>query len=140
MAVSIASVLVNAVAAFTMVRVAGFGLAGLALTTSVVSTFSALTLLVLLQARIGGLQGKAILIGLLKIGIAAALMGGVCHAVVAASHALLHAPGLARLADVVIGIPAGLGSFYAVAAALHVPELANTRAELLRKFHGGSSV
>ena len=133
MIVSLASVLVNAVAAFAMVRLAGFGHAGLALTTSVVSTFSTLTLLLLLRTKIGALQGREMLIGLAKIVVAATLMGGVCYALVVAFHTLPIAPGLARLADVAIGVPAGLGSFYAIAAALRVPELADTRAELLRR-------
>jgi len=133
MVVSIASVVVNAAAAFIMVRLAGFGHAGLALTSSVVSTFSSLALLILLRSKIGKLRGKEILIGLAKISVAAALMGVVCRAVVVASHALLIAPALARIADIAFGIPAGLGSFYLVAAALRVPELAHTRARLLLK-------
>jgi putative peptidoglycan lipid II flippase len=137
MVVSIASVLVNAGAAFAMVRIAGFGHAGLALTTSVVSTFSSLALLILLRAKIGGLQGWEILIGFGKIIVAAALMGAVCHAVVVGSHAILHTPGLARVADVAVGVPAGLASFYAIAAVLRVPELSHARAQLLRKFSGG---
>jgi putative peptidoglycan lipid II flippase len=134
MVVSIASVLVNALAAFAMVRVANFGHAGLALTTSLVSTFSSLSLLLLLRSKIGGLEGREMAAGTTKILIAAGLMGGVCYAVVTVSHALLATPGLARAADILIGIPAGAGSFYGVAAALRVPELANVRAELLRKF------
>jgi putative peptidoglycan lipid II flippase len=134
MLVSLASVLVNGAAAYAMVRVGGFGHAGLALTTSVVSTFSSLTLLLLLRAKIGALQGREMLIGLTKIAVAATLMGLVCHAVVLGSHALPIKPGWARIADVAIGIPAGLGSFYAIARALRVPELDRTRAELLRRF------
>ena len=79
MLVSIASVLVNAATAFALVRLAGFGHAGLALTSSVVATFSALALLALLRSRIGNLQGKEILTGLAKIAVAAALMGLVCR-------------------------------------------------------------
>jgi putative peptidoglycan lipid II flippase len=134
MVVSIASVFVNGIAAFAMVRIAGFGHAGLALTTSVVSTFSALALLILLRSKVGRLQGREILIGLGKIAVAAALMGAVCHGVVVGSHALVSAPGLARIADVAIGVPAGLASFYAIAAALRVPELAGARAQFPRKY------
>jgi putative peptidoglycan lipid II flippase len=134
MLVSLASVLVNAVAAYAMVRVAGFGHAGLALTTSVVSTFSSLALLILIRSKIGGLQGREMLIGLAKIVVAASLMGLVCFGVAQASHALVSSAGWARIVDVAIGIPAGLGSFYAIAAALRVPELAHARAELVRKF------
>lgn len=138
MMVSLASVLVNAVAAFAMVRLAGFGHAGLALTTSVVSTFSSLALLLLLRAKIGTLQGKEMLAGLTKIVVAAGLMGVVCRGVVLASHSLLGSSGWARIADIAIGVPVGLGSFYAIAAALRVPELAEARAELLRKFRRAS--
>src|SRR5207302_1536452 len=104
----------------------GFGHAGLALTTSVVATFSSLTLLVLLRAKVGKLQGRDMLTGLAKIALAAAVMGGVCHAAVVASHALVHSPAVARIVDIAIGVPAGAGSFYVVAAALRVPELART--------------
>ncbi len=125
MLVSLASVLVNAIAAFAMVRLAGFGHAGLALTSSVVSTFSSLTLLFLLRAKVGRLDGRQLLIGLVKITGAAALMGIVCRAVVVASHTLLGTPWLARVVDIAVGIPAGLGAFYAIVAALRVPELAH---------------
>jgi putative peptidoglycan lipid II flippase len=138
MLVSMASVLVNGLAAFYMVRVAGFGHAGLALTTSVVSTFSALSLLWLLRSKIGGVDGWELLAGAAKIVVAAAVMGAVCIAVVTASHALVAPAGLARFADIAIGVPAGAASFYAVAAALRVPELADTRATLLRKFGGAA--
>jgi putative peptidoglycan lipid II flippase len=133
MMVSIAAVLVNGAAAFTMVRLAGFGHAGLALSASIVSTFSSLALLLLLRSKIGGLQGGMLMAGLAKIAVASAVMGVLCRAVVIASHALLAAPAMARTVDILIGVPVGVGSFYAAAAALKVPELANTRAEVLRK-------
>jgi putative peptidoglycan lipid II flippase len=136
MAVSIASIAVNAGAAFYMVRIAGFGHAGLALTSSVVSTFSAVTLLVLLRPKIGGVEGWELVGGALKITAAAALMGLVCHEVVAASHAFVHVSALARVLDLAAGVPAGAATFYAAAAALRVPELSHARTELLRKFRG----
>jgi putative peptidoglycan lipid II flippase len=134
MAVSIVSVAVNAVAAYYMVRVAGFGHAGLALASSVVSTFSALTLLILLRPKIGGVEGRQLLSGALKIVAAAAVMGVVCRGAVVISHTFVRTPGLARVTDLALGVPVGAVSFYAVAAALKVPELAHVRAELLRKF------
>ncbi|MGA2712509.1 MAG: murein biosynthesis integral membrane protein MurJ [Bryobacteraceae bacterium] len=139
MIVSAASVLVNGLAAFTMVRVAGFGHAGLALTTSVVSTFTSLTLLLLLRPKIGGIDGREMLVSLVKILGAAAVMGLVCRTVVTASHALPITPVLSRIADVAIGIPAGAAAFYAAAAALRVSELHETRDAVLekiaRRFH-----
>ena len=126
MVVSVMSVLVNGVCAFAMVRLAGFGFAGLALSVSVVSTFSAITLLMLLQARIGGIHGRAMAASVAKIGVAAALMGLVCFAVVTALHS--------RLAILAVGIPAGVGSYYLAAVALRVPELADARDSVLRRF------
>jgi putative peptidoglycan lipid II flippase len=137
MIVSMASVLVNGLAAFIMVRGLGFGHAGLALTTSVVSTFTSLTLLLILRAKIGG-EGREMLVSLAKILGAAAVMGLACRAVVMASHALPISPLLSRIADVSIGIPAGAVVFYAVAAALRIPGLQETReavaGKLIRKF------
>jgi putative peptidoglycan lipid II flippase len=130
---------VNGLAAFTMVRVAGFGHAGLALTTSVVSTFTSLTLLLLLRPKIGGIDGREMLVSLVKILGAAAVMGLVCRTVVTASHALPITPVLSRIADVAIGIPAGAAAFYAAAAALRVSEVHETRDAVLekiaRRFH-----
>ncbi len=57
-----------------------------------------------------------------------------CRGVVLASHALLRAPAVARVADIAICIPVGVSVFYMVAAALGVPELAETRRQILMKF------
>jgi hypothetical protein len=72
-----------------------------------------------------------------KIGIAAGAMGVVCWLVVKESHALL-AGSSARIADIAIGIPAGAASFYAVASALRIPELAGATQSALRRFRGGT--
>lgn len=133
MFVSIASVFVNAIAAFVTVRVAGFGHAGLALTSSVVSTFSSLVLLVFLRAKIGHLDGRGLLAGFAKIVAATASMSIVCRAIVILSHRMFPDTALARIADIVVGVPAGLVLFYLVAAWLRVPQLAETRTQLLGK-------
>lgn len=133
MYVSVAAVLINAAAAFTMVRVLGFGHAGLALASSVVSTFSSITLVVLLRSRIGGLRARPLLAGLLKVATAAAIMGVICHSLVVADHALFPSAPLARIADVLLGVPTGGIAFYLLATLFRVPELSATRAEVLRK-------
>jgi putative peptidoglycan lipid II flippase len=133
MVVSMISVVVNGVCAFSLVRLAGFGFAGLALSSSVVSTFSALTLLLLLRGRIGGIHGWQMGVSVIKVGMAAAVMGGVCYEVVHGSHFLLQG-GAARMVDIVVGVPAGAVSFYLAAAALGVPELAEARESVLRRF------
>lgn len=134
MFVSIGSVFVNAAAAFATVRLAGFGHAGLALTTSVVTTCSSLALLVLLRRKVGHLGGRRLLTGFAKIALAAGAMGVACRGVVVLSHRFVSAPAVARVTDVAVGVPVGLLSFYVVAAALGVPGLAEARVELLRKF------
>jgi putative peptidoglycan lipid II flippase len=134
MLVSVASIAVNAVAAFTMVRMIGFGHAGLALSTSVVSTFSSLALVLMMRAKIGGLQGREMAVSVAKILAAALVMGVVCHMIVVESRALIEREGISRIANVAIGVPAGAAAFYAVAAMLRVRELAETRRALLRRF------
>ncbi|HYA18192.1 MAG TPA: murein biosynthesis integral membrane protein MurJ [Bryobacteraceae bacterium] len=135
--VSLASVAVNAATAFTMVRIFSFGHAGLALSTSVVATFSSIALLLFLRGKIGGIHGGELLMNALKIAIAASVMGVICWFVVRESHLVF--TGLsARIADIVFGIPAGAASFYAAASALGVAELAGATESVLRRFRGPS--
>ena len=131
MLVSLASVVVNGVTAFVMVRVAGFGHAGLALSSSVVSTFSSLALLLLLRVKIGGVDGQAILGSLLKIIVAAGVMGTVCWGV-------LRLVPSSRIGGVALGVPAGIASFYIVAAVLRVPELEGAKESVLKRLRGRS--
>jgi putative peptidoglycan lipid II flippase len=134
MFVSLAAVLVNGIAAFGMVRVAGFGHAGLALSNSIVSTFSAITLLILLRAKIGGLAPGPIATGFVKIAAATAVMAAICRGVVVANHRLIGTPAIARIADVALGVPIGAITFYGVAILLKAPEISAARAQFLRKF------
>ncbi len=135
--VSLASVAVNALTAFTLVRIFGFGHAGLALSTSVVATFSSILLLLFLRGRIGGIHGAALLVNAVKIGLGAALMGLVCWLVVRESHAAF-AVSRARVVDVAAGIPAGAAAFYLAASALRIPELSGATDSILRRFRASS--
>jgi putative peptidoglycan lipid II flippase len=125
MFVSMGSVAVNGLCAFTMVRVLHFGHAGLALSLSLVSIVNVLILLAVLGPRIGGLRGGEMAGSLLKILLASAPMGLVCLLVVRSSGS--------RAVHVMAGIPAGAVTFYAAALALRVPELKETREIVLRK-------
>jgi putative peptidoglycan lipid II flippase len=137
MLVSMASVLVNAAGAFTMVRIFSLGHAGLALTSSVASTFTSLTLLLLLGSKIGGLDGRRILVSFARIVCAAAVMGIVCKGVMVTSHSLFGARAIAKIADVAVGIPLAAAAFYGAASALHIPELDETRDTLLARLPAG---
>jgi putative peptidoglycan lipid II flippase len=126
MLVSIASVAVNAAAAFALVRWAGLGTAGLALSVSLVALLNAAALFAVLRRRLGGLGGARLASSVLRIAAASAIMGLVCSLAAAAlpepasraTHAL-------RLAVVV---PLGVAVFYAAARALRLPELEAFRA------------
>jgi putative peptidoglycan lipid II flippase len=135
--VSLASVAVNAVTAYSMVRIFGLGHAGLALSTSVVATFSSIVLLLFLRGKIGGIHGAALLLNAMKIGLAAALMGLVCWLVVRESHSVF-AVGRARMVDVIVGIPASAVAFYLAASLLRIPELTDATDSVLRRIRGGT--
>jgi len=123
MIVSLVSIAINYFAASTMVRVAGLGHAGLALSTSIVAIFSFLALLWSMRARINGIHGRDLLSTVVKVTAASLAMGAVCYG---SSHMLRESLGLARwarLADLAVSISLGLAVFYGIARALHVAEL-----------------
>ena len=123
MIVSLVSIAVNYFAASTMVRVAGLGHAGLALSTSIVAIFSFVALFWAMRGRLGGIYGRDLLATLMKVMAASLAMGAVCFG---SSHLLRQWLGLARwarLADLAVSILLGLAVFYAIARALRVAEL-----------------
>jgi putative peptidoglycan lipid II flippase len=125
MLVSMASVGVNAGTAFVSIRYLHFGHAGLALSVSMVSIFNALTLLMLIRPRIGGINGAAMLSSVAKILAAAAAMGLVCAAVARLSPS--------RAVNILAGVPLGAAVFYICAAGLGLRELTDARDALLKK-------
>ena len=125
MLVSLASVAVNGATAFAMVRGAGVGHAGLAISASAVSTFSALVLLLMIRGRIGGIGGGAILASFLKIAAASVAMAGACRMVLET----VHSAGW----RVAAGVPAGVLVFWGVASLLRVPELESAREAVLSR-------
>jgi putative peptidoglycan lipid II flippase len=124
MVVSMASVLVNAAAAFTTVRLLKFGHAGLALSLSIVSWFNAITLATILNSR-SGIDVKQLGITAMKIALATAVMAAVCLPVVG-----LIKPPILRIAA---GVPVGTLAFYGAALTLRTPEAAELREAVLRK-------
>ena len=75
--VSVVSIGVNLALNLALVRVYGFR--GLALGTAISAIFNAAVLLWLLRRRLGGLDGRALAVALVKITIASALMGLTAH-------------------------------------------------------------
>jgi putative peptidoglycan lipid II flippase len=72
-AISIATVAVNAALSITLVRLLGFK--GLALGTSIAALFNATALLVLLRRDLGGLNGRRLGDSFVRIALASAAMG-----------------------------------------------------------------
>jgi putative peptidoglycan lipid II flippase len=131
MIVSLLSILVNIAAASSMVKLAGLGHAGLALSTSLVALFSSIVLFEIIRRRIGGLQGRRLTTGFLKITAASGLMGAAC---MISSHLVQRWMGVARLArviDLAVSVPLGLIFFLATAKLFHLSELESARRALV---------
>jgi putative peptidoglycan lipid II flippase len=133
MFVSLASVAVNLVFAVMLVRVFGLGHAGLALSTSAVSWFSSFALLALIRGRIGGVRGRELLSGVIKISLAALVMGAACYALVHYTATAIPGVKLRRAVNLSAGIPLGALVWFSVASALRIPELAEARTLILRR-------
>ena len=134
MLVSLGSVLVNAVAALTLVRYSGLGFAGLALSLSLVSTINAVTLAALIRRRTGGIDGHMIASSAIRILLATAVMAIAVHGVTLGVHAVFASTRLIRVANVAFGVPVGALVFYSAASALRIPEMQEAREALLRRF------
>jgi peptidoglycan biosynthesis protein MviN/MurJ (putative lipid II flippase) len=124
MLVSLGTVLVNLVVASTLVKVAGLGHLGLALSTSANALFGAVALAAMLRARIGGIEGRALAASAAKIVAASASMGLVCAA---SSHTVLALLGVSRMAHLADSLfSSGIGAlvFLGLCRTLRVRELA----------------
>ena len=131
MLVSLGSILINYAAASSMVKVAGLGHAGLALSTSLVALFSSIVLFEVLRRRIGGIEGRRLFASFSQIAVAAGVMGVGCAL---SSRAVQHWLGLSRLArvaDLAISIPLGLVVFYITCKMFGLPEMDSARRALI---------
>jgi len=122
MLVSIASILMNYVAASYMS--ARFGFSGLALSTSATALFGAIVLFLLLRQRTQGVYGRDLLSSTLRIIAASVAMGIVVYASNAWITGHLPARRLTYLADLAVSVPVGVAVFYMACRALRVTELA----------------
>ncbi|HEV2447993.1 MAG TPA: murein biosynthesis integral membrane protein MurJ [Candidatus Sulfopaludibacter sp.] len=123
MLVSAGSIAINLTVAYLLVRRAGMGHAGLALSTSAVAMAGALILLGLLRRRVHGLAVSRLGASAAKILAAAAVMGVACRVSSGLIHEMLGVGKAAQFADVAVSIPLGVSIFYAVARLLQVEEL-----------------
>ena len=127
MLVSLASIAVNFAASYLMVKRAGIGHAGLALSTACVAVFGAVVLLALLRRRLGGLHLRSLADSTWKIAASSTLMGVVCRLSSLAIHSAGMPPRRGAFIDVALSIPLGVAVFYVVARGLGVVELEAVR-------------
>lgn len=123
MFVSLGSILVNYAAASTMIRLAGLGHAGLALSTSAVALFGFVVLFAVLRKRVGGVYGRDLAFGIGKVALASAIMGAAIFASSRGMEMWLGVSQLARLGDLCVSIPIGLGVYYASCRALGLNDI-----------------
>ena len=123
MLVSLASILINLAVASTMVKLAGLGHLGLALSTSAVALFGSAVLFVLIRKRIGGLHSRALGASVAKILAASAVMGLACYLSSNGMYRWLGGGKLGQLADLAVSLPLGMIVYYAVCRILRVAEL-----------------
>jgi putative peptidoglycan lipid II flippase len=136
-AVSVATVVVNAGLSLVLVRIYGF--AGLALGTSIAALFNASLLLVFLRRRLGGLDGRRVAGSFIRITAASGAMGAAAFG----THELLVTlvPGTGLLGQVVrlaASIATGLLVLAGAAQLLRVEEFRQASATVTRRFHRGS--
>jgi putative peptidoglycan lipid II flippase len=120
-AVSTASIAVNVLAGVALVRVAGFR--GLALATSIAALANGTMLLVLLNRRLGGIDGARLTVALARITAASLVMSAVAVAVDNRASALL--PGTTTImqsARLLLAMLAAVAALAVSARVLRIPE------------------
>ena len=134
--VSVTSVALNLVLNIILFRVMGFR--GLALGTAIAAGFNALTLLLILRGRVGGLEGRRLAVASVKIAIAAAIMGVVAAQMGRALEGWF--PGdseLTRLVRVFTTIGTAIVALVAAARLLRIEEFTEATNRILRRIGPG---
>lgn len=134
--VAVASVVINVV--LNLLLMGPFGVAGLAVATSIAAIFSFVLLNVILRRRLGGIHGREISRSALKILAASAAMGVVMGVLARALEP--RGGGLAgNLMQLGVASASGLAAFLAVAFALKAEEVIFILGIISRKLgrHGG---
>jgi putative peptidoglycan lipid II flippase len=131
MIVSLLSIAVNFFMATTMIKFAGLGHAGLALSTSSVALFGFLVLLVILSRRIHGIHGERLWDSFWKICVATAGMSAACLASSRGLHFVFGNHVRVHALDILISIPLGAFVFYFIARSLRITELDAGRRAIL---------
>ena len=120
---SVASIAINYTLNWTFVKALGWGHGGLAFSTSAVAIFNFCVLFWFMRRKIGGVEGRRLLSSIVRIGVAAVLMGAACAGSSFAMQQVLGVSFLGRLLDLSVSIPFGTAILYASCRLLRVSEL-----------------
>ncbi len=123
MVVSILSMGLNLGINWMLVRVYGFGHVGLAMTTSVSALFNAVVLAFILRWRAGGMEGGALAWTLVRVGLAAAVMGAAVWGTRLGVEGMLERGFVRHVVSLGAGVVVGAVVFGVVALVLRIPEL-----------------
>lgn len=123
MLVSLCSIGINLAAALSLLRYTTLGHAGLALSTSVVALFGFVVLFLILRKRIGGIYGRGLASSMARVLVASTAMGMGVTFLSEAIQGGMGASQPARLVELAVCIPLGVGIYYAVCRLIRVPEL-----------------
>ncbi|MDA1183922.1 MAG: murein biosynthesis integral membrane protein MurJ [Acidobacteria bacterium] len=135
-AISAATVLLNAALNLALVRIMGYS--GLALGTSIAALFNAALLMFFLSRRLDGLEGRRVASAMARIAIASVLMGVAAMTVDSALGVSLPGSGLVvQIVRLTATIGAALGVLSAVAYVLRITELHEGLALVIRKLRPG---
>jgi len=130
--VNVGAVTLNTAVNFALFPV--LGVRGLALGHAVAYAFAALVAGIILRGRLGGLEGKSVAAGLLKVAVAAAMTAAAAWSVAMVVAQGLGTEGFARQAlQVGGGIVAGLVVFVVAALVLRMEEFDLVRRSILRR-------
>jgi putative peptidoglycan lipid II flippase len=126
--INIAAVALNTVVNLVYFFVLDLGVQGLALGHATAYTFAAITSGVVLRRRLGGLEGRVILPGLVRVVVAAGATAGVAFLVSEGlSHAVTTTTVAGQAAQVFCSVVAGLVVFVAAAYALRMEDVSVLR-------------
>lgn len=121
--VSTLSIFLNYGLNWFMIRRLGWGHAGLALSTASVTTLSFLFLFLSMRTRAGGVEGRRLWAGFVKIAAATVVMTVVCWGSSRFVAAQVGVSWTARALDLAISIPLGAATFFGLSRAMGLTEL-----------------
>ncbi len=134
MAVALVSIAVNYGLNHVFIDRLGLGHWALALSTSAVATLNFVLLVAFMRAMIGGIHGRRLALGGIKISVASAVMGCCCWLAAGSAEAWVGAGSfLGRAAALAVSVPLGVALVWGLCSAMRVPELALAQRALLKR-------